>query len=96
MGNYTKRIENRIRKSGDRYILTTHRIFVPNKNSKKNFRSTSVDAINCLVTTYGTPPAHRDLKVIYEEALASYYGTMANYKKFKKRINKRNRLRKVS
>jgi len=96
MSNYTKRLENRIRKVDGKYYLTTHKVFVPHKGSKVRFRETAVDAINCLVTTYGTPPAHRDLKGIYEEALGNYYALMKPYKKLKKKINRRNRQRSVA
>ena len=96
MSNYTKRLENRIRKVDNNYHLTTHKVFVPNKNSKRNFHATAVDTVNCLVTTYGAPPARRDLQMIYEQAIADYYTVMKPYKKLKRRINKRNRQKAVA
>ncbi len=89
---YQKRIENTITKQKDgTYTLLTKRIFVPPKGSKVNFRQTEVDAINCSVTLYGVPPAHRDLKAIYEEALTHYNAVMKPYRKMRRRINRRNR-----
>ena len=64
--NYTKRIENRIKLVKGKYVLSTHKIFVPNKGSKIFFRQVEVDPINKMVTICGTPPALKRIKEIYK------------------------------
>ena len=86
--NYTKRIKNTITFNGENYALTTSKSFVPNKGSKVFFRQTDVNPIQCTVTFYGAPPAHKYLKSIYDKNMDAYYTTMKNYKKFRKKRNK--------
>ena len=86
--NYTKRIENRIKLIKGTYVLSTHRIFVPNKGSKVFFRQVEVDPINSIVTICGTPPALKHIKEIYDVAMSKYFKTMHGYKHLKKKLNR--------
>lgn len=91
--NYTKRIENRIKLVKGKYVLSTHRIFVPNAGSKVFFRQVEVDPINKMITVCGTPPALKHLKEIYDTAMSNYYKTTHGYKHLKKKLNRHYRLR---
>ena len=91
MSNYTKRIKNVISKSGESYTLTTSRTFVPNSGSKKMFHGGEVYSQAEQIVIYGTPPALRDLKKLYTEAMVNYFTVRKGYKKLKKQTNKMHR-----
>ncbi len=88
---HTKRIENTIRKIGDKYELATKKVFVPNKGSKKMFRHIEVNPVQQTVTICGTPPALKDIKAIYETTVEIWYKTMYGHKKLKRSLNKQYR-----
>ena len=86
--NFTKRIKNVIRKDSKGYHLTTSRSFVPNKGSIKMFHGSEVNPVQNIVTVYGTAPALKNLKSIYETEMSKYYKTMLGHKKMKRRLNR--------
>lgn len=86
--NFTKRIVNTITKINNTYELTSKRVWVPAKGSKKRYHGTEVNPMKSFIKMTGTPPALKNIQELYETAMSAYYKTMHGHKGLKKKLNK--------